>query len=56
MKGETMNLTPQSDQAQEVSLQAPEIKVPDDRYLPAAQVIAEQSQDVKEHLTPRFVP
>ena len=33
-----------------------EIKVPVDRSLPDEQVIAEQSQDVKEHFTPRFIP
>jgi len=40
----------------EVYMLEVEIKVPTDRSLPAWQVIAEQSQDIKEYLAPRFVP
>ena len=46
----------QTDELKEVYLQELEVKVPTDSSLPAGQVIVEQSQDVKEHLTPRFVP
>jgi hypothetical protein len=51
-----MNSKSEANENEEVYVPEVEIKVPDDRSLPAKQVIAEQSQDVKEHLTPRFVP
>jgi hypothetical protein len=56
MKGASMNPDSEANQLEEVFVPEVEIKVPTDRSLPAEQVIAEQSQDVKEHLTPRFVP
>jgi hypothetical protein len=55
-KGAAMSSQLEANESKEVYVQEVEIKVPDDRSLPAGQVIAEQSRDVKEHLTPRFVP
>ena len=40
----------------EVYMPEVEINVPQDRSLPAGQVIAEQSQEVREYLAPRFIP
>ena len=51
-----MNPESEANPLEEVYGQEAEIKVPVDSSLPAGQVIAQQSQDVKEHLTPRFVP
>ena len=51
-----MNSESEANELEEVYMQEVEIKVPEDRSLPAGQVIAEQSQDVREHLAPRFIP
>ena len=51
-----MNLESEVDKLEEVYTQEVEIKVPAYSSLPAGQVIAEQSHDVKEHLAPRFIP
>jgi hypothetical protein len=51
-----MNSEPEAAKLEEVYMPEVEIKVPTDRSLPAAQVIAEQSREVKEHLAPRFIP
>ena len=51
-----MNSESEAIALEEVFMQDVARKVPVDSSLPAGQVIAEQSQDVKEHLTPRFVP
>ncbi len=51
-----MNSELEANEHEELYLPEVEIKVPIDRSLPAEQVIAEQSQDVKEYLAPRFIP
>jgi len=51
-----MNSEPEANKLEEVDLPEVEIKVPADRSLSAGQGIAEQSQDVNEHLAPRFIP
>jgi hypothetical protein len=51
-----MDSESQVDELEEVYMSEVEIKVPTDRSLPAEQVIAEQGQDVKEQLAPRFIP
>jgi hypothetical protein len=51
-----MNSESEASELEEVYMPEVEIEVPADSSLPAGQVIVEQSQDVKEHLTPRFVP
>jgi hypothetical protein len=57
-KGEQMNPSSQPNELQEVSLQEADIKNLNDDSLPAAEVIADQSQDTqaKELLAPRFIP
>jgi hypothetical protein len=55
-KGASMNSESEANELEEVYMPEVEIKVPTDRSLPAGQVIAEQSQDVREHLAPRFIP
>jgi hypothetical protein len=56
MKGASMNSESETIRAEEVYKPEVEIKVPTDRSLPAAQVIAEQSKNADEHLAPRFIP
>jgi hypothetical protein len=56
MKGASMDSESDANELEEVYMHEVEIKVPEDRSLPAGQVIAEQSQDVREHLAPRFIP
>ncbi len=51
-----MNSESESNEYEEAYMPVVEIKVPVDRSLPAEQVIAEQSQEVKEYLAPRFIP
>ena len=55
-KGAAMNTESDPNELEKVYIPEVEIKVPEDRSLPAGQVIAEQSQDVREHLAPRFIP
>jgi hypothetical protein len=55
-KGAAMNSESEANELEEVYMPEVEIKVPEDRSLPAGQVIAEQSQDVREYLAPRFIP
>jgi hypothetical protein len=51
-----MNPSSDPNELQEVSLQKEDLKAINDMSLPAAQVIAEQSEDAEEHLAPRFIP
>ncbi len=51
-----MNSESETNELEELYKPEVEIKVPIDRSLSAEQVIAEQSQDVKEYLAPRFIP
>jgi hypothetical protein len=51
-----MNSEADVNELEEAYMPEVEIKVPEDRSLPAGQVIAEQSQDVREYLAPRFIP
>lgn len=53
-----MNPSSQPTELQEVHLQEADIKALNNTSLPAAQVIAEQTQDqdAEEPLAPRFVP
>ncbi len=51
-----MDPEPDANELEEVYMPDVEIKVPTDRSLPAGQVIAEQSQDIREYLAPRFIP
>lgn len=51
-----MNSESETKELKEVYMPEVEIKVPEDRSLPAGQVIAELSQDVREYLAPRFIP
>ncbi len=51
-----MNSKSEVNELEEVFMPEVEIKVPEDRSLPAGQVIAEQSQDIREYLAPRFIP
>jgi hypothetical protein len=55
-KGEHMNPSSEPNELQEVHLQEADLKTINDTSLPAGQVIAEQSEDAEEHLTPRFIP
>jgi hypothetical protein len=56
MKGASMNSVPEDNEDDEMYLPEVKIKVPADHSLPAGQVIAEQTQDVREYLAPRFIP
>ena len=51
-----MNSELEASEVEDVYMPEVEIKVPEDRSLPAGQVIAEQSQDVREYLAPRLIP
>jgi hypothetical protein len=51
-----MNSESEVNELEEAYIPEVEIKVPEDRSLPAGQVIAEQSQDVRGYLAPRFIP
>jgi hypothetical protein len=53
-----MNPTSRSNELQELQLKEADLKTLNDTSLPAAQVIAEQSQvqDAEEPRAPRFVP
>ena len=51
-----MDSESEANELEEVYMQKVGIKVPADSSRPAGQVIAEQSQEVKEHLTLRFIP
>ena len=56
MKGEHMNPSTQPNELQEIQLQEIDVKNINATSLPAGEVIAEQSQEADEPLTPRFVP
>jgi hypothetical protein len=56
MKGEHMNPPSQPNELQEVYLQQAEVEALNATSLSAGQVIAEQSQEAEERLTPRFIP
>ena len=56
VKGATVNSEADVNEVEEVYMPEVEIKVPEDRSLPSGQVIAEQSQDVREYLASRFIP
>lgn len=51
-----MNSESEASELEEAYMPEVKIKVPEDRSLPAGQVIAEQSQEVREYLAPRFIP
>lgn len=51
-----MNSQLEGNELEEVYIQGVEIKVPAHRSLPAGQVIAEHSQDARQHPAPRFIP
>jgi hypothetical protein len=54
--GASMNSQLEGNELEEVYIQGVEIKVPAHRSLPAGQVIAEHSQDARQHPAPRFIP
>ena len=58
VKGENVNPSSQPNELQEVHLQEADIKALNETSLPAAQVIAEQTQEqaLEEPLAPRFIP
>ena len=51
-----MNPTTQPNELHEPYEQELAIKAPTDDSLPAAQVLAEQSNDVEQPVAPRFIP